>query len=175
MFDVLARTETELTMRGVAELAGVSPQQASLVLRRLIELGVVERRDVPPVALVRLVRENLAAQAVVAVARLRQGAVERLRSLAVEIVPSPASLVVFGSFARGEAGVRSDVDVLAVRPPALQAATSTLGPTRSVVGRTGPLAPSATPSTWSRPPRKKSRTCSSRRPLRCGLTFPPKG
>ena len=56
-------------MRGVAELAGASPQQASLVLRRLIELGVVERRDVPPVALVRLVRENLAAQAVVAVAR----------------------------------------------------------------------------------------------------------
>jgi predicted nucleotidyltransferase len=106
-------------MRGVAELARVSPQQASLVLRRLVELGVVERRDVPPVALVRLVRENLAAQAVVAVARLRQGAIERLRSLAVEIVPSPASLVVFGSFARGEAGVRSDVDVLAVRPPAL--------------------------------------------------------
>ena len=119
MLDVLARTETELTMRGVAELAGVSPQQASLVLGRLVELGVVERRDVPPVALVRLVRENLAAQAVVTVARLRQGAIERLRSLAVEIAPSPASLVVFGSFARGEAGTRSDVDVLAVRPPAL--------------------------------------------------------
>jgi predicted nucleotidyltransferase len=119
VLDVLARTETELTMRGVAELAGVSPQQASLVLGRLVELGVVERRDVPPVALVRLVRENLAAQAVVTVARLRQSAIERLRSLAVEIVPSPSSLVVFGSFARGEAGVRSDVDVLAVRPPAL--------------------------------------------------------
>ena len=113
---VLARTDTALTMRGVAELAGVSPQQASVVLGRLVQLGVVERRDVPPVALVRLARDNLAAQAVLAVARLRQDAIERLRVLAAEIEPSPASLVVFGSFARGEAGVHSDVDVLAVRP-----------------------------------------------------------
>ncbi|MGH9104746.1 MAG: MarR family transcriptional regulator [Acidimicrobiales bacterium] len=116
---VLARTEAELTMRGVAELAGVSPQQTSVVLGRLVELGVVERRDVPPVALVRLVRENLGAQALVTVARLRQSGLERLRALAVEIVPPPASLVVFGSFARGEADVHSDVDVLAVRPPTL--------------------------------------------------------
>jgi len=69
---------------------------------------------------------------VVTVARLRQGAIERLRSLAVEIVPSPVSLIVFGSLARGEAGVDSDVDVLAVRPPAvtgddLDAWTDSLG------------------------------------------------
>jgi predicted nucleotidyltransferase len=113
---VLARTDTELTMRGVAELAGASPQQASVVLGRLVELGVVERRDVPPVALVRLAKENLAAQAVLAVARLRHDAIERLRVLAARIEPAPASLVVFGSFARGEAGTTSDVDVLAVRP-----------------------------------------------------------
>ena len=118
---VLARTGSELTMRGVAELAGVSPQQASVVLGRLVELGVVERRDVPPVALVRLVKENLAAQAVLAVARLRQGAIERLKALAARIEPAPASLVVFGSFARGEAGTHSDVDVLAVRPSPLSA------------------------------------------------------
>ena len=116
---VLARTDTELTMRGVAELAGVSPQQASVVLGRLAELGVVERRDVPPVALVRLARENLAAQAIARVAHLRREAIERLRTLATKIEPAPASLVVFGSFARGEAGTHSDVDVLAVRPSTL--------------------------------------------------------
>jgi predicted nucleotidyltransferase len=112
---VLARTETDLTMRGVAELAGVSPQQASVVLGRLVELGVAERRDVPPVALVRLARDNLAAQAVQRLAHLRQDAMEQLRALATKIEPSPASLVVFGSFARGEASIHSDVDVLAVR------------------------------------------------------------
>lgn len=45
---VLARTSTDLTMRAVAELGGVSPQQASVVIGKLVELGVVERRDVPP-------------------------------------------------------------------------------------------------------------------------------
>jgi predicted nucleotidyltransferase len=113
---VLANTESELTMRGVAELAGVSPQQASVVLRHLVELGLVERRDRPPVALVRLVRENLAAELIVALARLRDEAVARLRRCAAEIEPAPASLVVFGSFARGNADARSDIDVLVVRP-----------------------------------------------------------
>ncbi|MHB1913167.1 MAG: MarR family transcriptional regulator, partial [Acidimicrobiales bacterium] len=42
---VLARGGTELTMRTVAELAGVSVQQASVVLGRLVALGLVHRRD----------------------------------------------------------------------------------------------------------------------------------
>ncbi len=128
---VLAQTETELTMRGVAELAGVSPQQASVVLRRLLELRIVERRDMPPVALVRLVRENLAAELIVALARLRDEAVARLKRSAAQIDPAPASLVVFGSFARGDADVRSDIDVLVVRPKltadALDVWTDSLG------------------------------------------------
>jgi predicted nucleotidyltransferase/DNA-binding transcriptional ArsR family regulator len=119
---VLARTTSELTMRAVAELAGVSPQQASVVLGRLVELGIVERRDVPPVALVRLTRDNLAAQSVVSIAELHRVAVDRLVALAAAINPAPASLVLFGSFARAEATTGSDVDVLAVRPLGLSSA-----------------------------------------------------
>lgn len=115
----MSRTSTELTMRTVAQLAGVSTQQASVVIGRLVDLGVVERRDVPPASLVRLAADNLAAQAVASVANLRSAVLEHLSALAVEITPAPASLVVFGSFARGEAGSDSDVDVLAVRPPGL--------------------------------------------------------
>jgi hypothetical protein len=113
---VLSRAGTDLTMRGVADLAGVSPQQASVVIGRLVELGVVERRDVPPASLVRLVADNLAAQAVLAIANFRRSAIKRLTELASAIRPQPASLVVFGSFARGEADSESDIDVLAVRP-----------------------------------------------------------
>jgi predicted nucleotidyltransferase len=116
---VLARTSADLTMRAVAELAGVSPQQASVVIGRLVDLGVVERRDVPPASLVRLARENLAAQAVISISTLHRAAIDHLTELAVGIAPAPASLVVFGSFARGEAGAESDVDVLAVRPAGL--------------------------------------------------------
>lgn len=113
---LLARAGTDLTMRGVADLAGVSPQQASVVIAKLVQLGVVERRDVPPASLVRLVADNLAAQAVRSIASLRREAIDRLTELASAIKPAPASLVVFGSFARGEADTESDVDVLAVRP-----------------------------------------------------------
>lgn len=119
---VLARTGTELTMRAVADLAAVSPQQASVVIGRLVELGVVERRDVPPASLVRLVADNLAAQAVLSIANLHHGVLGRLTDLASAIAPAPASLVVFGSFARGETGPKSDVDVLAVRPAGLESA-----------------------------------------------------
>lgn len=113
---VLTRTSTELTIRSIADLAGVSPQQASVVIARLVDLGVAERRDFPPASLVRLATGNLGAEAVLSIAGLRQRALERIRELASAIAPAPASLVIFGSFARGQAGPGSDVDVLAVRP-----------------------------------------------------------
>ena len=74
---VLARTEAELTMRSVAELAGVSANQATVVLNRLVRLGLVERRDVGAAALVRLVRENEAARSVLALVDLRDGVLAR--------------------------------------------------------------------------------------------------
>lgn len=117
---VLARTEVELTMRSVAELAGVSANQATVVLNRLVRLGLVERRDVGVAALVRLVRDNEAARAVLLLAELRDGVLARLTAEAKKIRPAPVCLVVFGSFARGEAHENSDIDVLAVAPPGAQ-------------------------------------------------------
>ena len=117
---VLARTEAELTMRSVAELAGVSANQATVVLNRLVRLGIVERRDVGAAALVRLVRENEAARSVLSLVDLRQGVLARLAGEARKIRPAPACLVVFGSFARGDAHENSDIDVLAVPPSEAQ-------------------------------------------------------
>jgi len=117
---VLARTEAELTMRSIAELAGVSANQATVVLNRLVRLGIVERRDVGASALVRLVRENEAARSVLSLVDLRQGVLARLAGEARKIRPAPACLVVFGSFARGDAHENSDIDVLAVPPSEAQ-------------------------------------------------------
>lgn len=117
---VLARTEAELTMRSVAELAGVSANQATVVLNRLVRLGIVERRDVGASALVRLVRENEAARSVLSLVDLRQGVLARLAGEARKIRPAPACLVVFGSFARGDAHENSDIDVFAVPPSEAQ-------------------------------------------------------
>ena len=115
VLDVLARTTAELNLGTVARLAGVSPAQASRVLPRLVLLGVIERRDVPPSSLYRLVRENLMAQAVVDLVEVRDRTIDRLRVLAGAIRPAPASLVLFGSLARSEADAGSDIDVLVVR------------------------------------------------------------
>jgi predicted nucleotidyltransferase len=106
-----------LTMRTVADLAGVSFSRATHVLNELVGLGLVERREVGAAAMVSLVRDNAAAQAVVALAGLRDSVIERMRLDARTIDPAPASLVIFGSFARGEARESSDIDVLAVRGP----------------------------------------------------------
>lgn len=116
---VLANTERELTMRSVASLAGVSVGQTVNVLHRLTALGLVERHDSGSAALVKLVRENAAAQALLRLNGLRDYVLSQLQQDAVSIQPSPASLVVFGSFARGEARSGSDIDVLVVDPPGL--------------------------------------------------------
>jgi predicted nucleotidyltransferase len=41
---------------------------------------------------------------------------EELGQMAQELSPAPVSIIVFGSFARGEADSQSDLDVVVVRP-----------------------------------------------------------
>ncbi len=113
---VLARTDTELTMRSVARLAGVSVNRAGTVLNQLVALGLVERREMGPSALVRLDLENEAARTVLDLQDLSARVVDRLRTTADAIRPAPRSLVLFGSFVRGRASSGSDLDVVAVRP-----------------------------------------------------------
>ena len=112
---VLAETTAELNLRTIAVLAGVSQAQASRVLPRLVELGVVERREVPPASLFRLVPEHVAAHAILRLARATEHALDDIGRLASTISPSPAAVIVFGSLARHSAGVDSDVDVVVVR------------------------------------------------------------
>src|SRR5258708_1924350 len=111
----LVEVSTELTIRSIARLAAVSPAQASRVLSGLAELGIVERRDIPPAALFRLVPENVATRAVMALARARDTVLVELGKTASELTPAPAGVVVFGSFARGDADRDSDIDVLIIR------------------------------------------------------------
>ena len=113
---VLVETAAELNVRTIARLSGVSLAQASRVLPKLVELGLVERREAPPSALFRLVAENIAARFVRGLAGARQAVLEELGQMAQELSPTPVSVIVFGSFARGEADSQSDLDVVVVRP-----------------------------------------------------------
>lgn len=131
VLEVLARTDIEMSMRTVARLAGVSANRSTTILNQLVKLGIVERRDIGTTALVRLSRDNEASKLIVALAQLTDTVLARLRDAAATITPRPCSLIVFGSFVKGQARLDSDVDILAVRPSAVSegdpAWTETLG------------------------------------------------
>lgn len=113
---VLAETTAELNLSTLARLAGVSVAQASRVMPKLVQLGLVERRELPPSSQFRLVRENVAAQAIIDLARSRDNALKRLGESTAAVPFEPVSIIAFGSFARGEADEQSDLDVVVVRP-----------------------------------------------------------
>ncbi len=113
---VLAEATAELNLRTVARLAGISAAQASRVLPGLVELGLVERREVPPSSLFRLNPDNIAAQFVSELSRSHVTALERIGGAARDLPIPPASIIVFGSFARREADRHSDIDALIIRP-----------------------------------------------------------
>jgi len=112
----LARVDAELPVTTVAQLASVGRTRASGILSELAALGIVDRREVGRTVLVALDRSNAAGRLIHQLGGLRTGVLEELALLARALDPAPCSVVVFGSFARGEAGPDSDIDLLAVRP-----------------------------------------------------------
>jgi hypothetical protein len=113
---VLAETTAELNLRTIAELSGVSQAQVSRVLPDLVQLGVLERREVPPASLFRFVPEHVASRAIVALARSADTVLAELGELVAALPVAPVSVVAFGSFARRAADAESDIDLLVVRP-----------------------------------------------------------
>lgn len=113
---VLAETTAELNLRTIARLAGVSNAQASRVMPGLVELGVVERREVAPSSLFRLIPEHVASRVLLGLARSSDLVLAEIGRLASKLPRPPVSVIVFGSFARGETDSGIDIDMVAVRP-----------------------------------------------------------
>ncbi len=96
---VLVETTAELNLRTIAQLSGVSQAQTSRLLPELVDLGVVERREVPPSSLFRLVPEHIASRALLALARSDEAVVDEMGRLARDLPHPPVSVIAFGSFA----------------------------------------------------------------------------
>jgi predicted nucleotidyltransferase len=120
---VFAETTAGLSVRTAARLSGVSLAQTSRILPELATLGVLDRTEVPPSMVYRLVEENVASRAIRLLARSRDHVLAELGELAKSMEIPPVSIIVFGSFARGEAGPDSDVDVVVVRERHVDAST----------------------------------------------------
>lgn len=116
VLSVLAETTAELNVRTIARLAGVSAAQASRVLPHLVDLGVVDRREVPPSSVFRLVPDHVSVGPLLELARPRDTVIDMMSHFVAGLPVEPVSVIVFGSFARGEADAQSDIDVVVVRP-----------------------------------------------------------
>jgi predicted nucleotidyltransferase len=119
---VLARADAELTGRGIHRLVGHSSEAGvRKAADRLARQGIIGRRGVGRSYLYRLNREHVAAPWIEGLATLRPQLIDRLRAEVQAWTEQPTVAFVFGSFARGEATVESDLDVLVVRPARLTA------------------------------------------------------
>jgi predicted nucleotidyltransferase len=115
---VLAHTEKPLTGRTVASLTqpSASLRTVQTALDDLVLNGVVLREHVGRAHLFTLNRSHLAAPAVVALANLREALLDRIRTEVSAWEVQPDATWMFGSGVRGDAGPRSDIDLLIVRP-----------------------------------------------------------
>src|SRR5262245_52806668 len=82
---VLAETTAELNLRTLARLAGISVAQASRVMPGLVELGLVERREVPPSSQFRFNREHVVAEAILVLSRSRERALRQIGDAAASL------------------------------------------------------------------------------------------
>lgn len=112
---VLSRTGQPLTGRKIHQLAaGGSETGTRKVLRRLASTGLVTATEVGASVQYSLNREHLAAAAVLELTALRQRLFERIRDAIEHWSLRPIHASVFGSTARGDGDVHSDVDLLLV-------------------------------------------------------------
>jgi len=122
---VLARADRAVTGRAIERESGGSHGGVQRALDHLVAEGIVIRERAGRAYLYRLNRDHLAAPWIEGLATLRLQLIDRLRSSIGEWEIQPASSVLFGSAARGEAGPASDLDLLMVRPRDIDADNET--------------------------------------------------
>ena len=114
---VLAGTTQPLTGRRVARIAPRGSVAAvANALDRLVTQGIVLRQEAPPASLYTLNRRHVAASAVETLALIRTELLDRLRHAFSTWSIPPVHVSLFGSAARQDGDVDSDIDIFVVRP-----------------------------------------------------------
>lgn len=114
---VLARADAAFTPPEVHRVIGEhSEDGVRRALRMLDHQGIVLSERVGQAVRYRLNREHLAAPHIVALATLRQTLIDQLRDLIDGWSVPCAYAALFGSAARGDMAVDSDIDLFVVRP-----------------------------------------------------------
>ncbi len=123
---VLAGTTQPLTGRRIARLARRGSVAAvAKALDRLVRQGLVLRQQAPPASLYILNRQHVAAPAVETMALIRTVLLDRLRNAFSTWTIPPLHASMFGSAARGDGDLDSDIDIFVVRPIGVDAENPT--------------------------------------------------
>ena len=119
---VLAGTTQPLTGRRIARLARRGSVAAvANALSRLVSQGLVLRQEAPPASLYSLNRQHVATSAVEALALIRTKLLDRLRHAFSTWSIPPVHASLFGSAARQDGDVDSDIDIFVVWPAGVDA------------------------------------------------------
>lgn len=114
---VMRGTTRPLTGREIARLVTRgSPAGVQKALHRLVATGIVRTTEAGRAHLYSLNRDHLAAPAVETLASMRKVLEARLQEAIGEWGIAPVHVSVFGSAARGDGGIESDMDLFVVRP-----------------------------------------------------------
>ncbi len=113
---VLAGAEEEFTGRRIHRVLGRGSEQGvRKAADRLVQQGIVSRRQAGQAKLYSLNRSHLAAPYVESLGSLRAELIRRLRDTVAAWDTPPIAVLLFGSVARGEGDAGSDLDLLVLR------------------------------------------------------------
>jgi predicted nucleotidyltransferase len=113
---VLAGADEEFTGRRIHRVLGHSSEHGvRKAADRLVQQGIVSRRQAGQAKLYSLNRSHLAAPYVEGLGSLRAQLIARLKESVADWRKPPSVVFLFGSVARGEAGAQSDLDLFVVR------------------------------------------------------------
>lgn len=115
VLSVLARSNQPRTGREIARLAGRSKSGVQAVLDRLVAHGLVDYQKAGEAGLYTLNRDHVLGPAVERLVWARSELFERLRETLRSWQVQPVHASVFGSAARGDGDISSDIDLLIVR------------------------------------------------------------
>jgi predicted nucleotidyltransferase len=113
---VLAGAEEEFSGRRIHRLVGHGSEPGvRKAAERLVDQGIVLRRQAGRANLYRLNRQHVSSEAIELLAQARSQLIAWLQEAIASWEILPRCAAVFGSVARGEAGPDSDLDLLVVR------------------------------------------------------------
>ncbi|KXO97739.1 nucleotidyltransferase domain-containing protein [Tsukamurella pseudospumae] len=113
---VLASTDVAFTVPQMLRIVSRgSDEGLRNALSRLVGTGVVHQEKVGRTSTYRLNRAHLAAEPIIALAKLSETLHERLRAMTASWAETPLFATIFGSAATGRMRENSDIDLLLVR------------------------------------------------------------